>query len=229
MKSAALGTNNALNATLGHVVLCTDEETFSVRQVQSSNSVFLIQPPDNTLPSNDDSMDKGNVRAIAQCTSTLELIPTLAMGASVLRQFLPIFRSSAADPRNENELAKDYNAMEKFNKHKALQDLPLSFREFDEAWLEVCAFELGGQAWLPSAKSLKSVWNSTLSAAAMKDVNLTEKFRVLDLKDIMEEDGIPHALFNAVLERVCIDNETLMDGCMWTCALPYCLMDLVDE
>ncbi len=66
-------------------VLCTDDHTFQLRQVQSSNSVFVLQPSESHR--DDNKFPASSLLAIAQCTSTLELVPSdsAASFASVSR------------------------------------------------------------------------------------------------------------------------------------------------
>lgn len=200
LKSGTLGDQNLQNPSSSHAVLCTNDQTFHVRQVQSSNSVYLIQPPETSHQNEELPLAKAAVRAIAQCASTLELIPASAAGVS-LRQILPIYSSPLADPRAEVETAVESGANEKISKQSALENVPLSPYQFNEAWVEDCAFELDGQAWIPSANSLKGVWNSIITAATAKSINLARRFPVLDLADMVEEDGFPHALLGAVIEK----------------------------
>lgn len=210
LKSAASDTGSGLNPQ-NHAVVCTDTQTFNVRQVQSSNSVFILHPSVNDLSPDDPSAPDETVAAIAQCTSTLELVPPAITGLAALRQTLPIY--NLADHQNQNGLVAHSNLTEKFGRHKAFQNTPTSQREFDDAWLEVCAFELDRQAWIPSASSLKGIWASITAAATVRDIDLTERIRVVDLMDIIEEDGFPNALFNAVIRRVSIANGSLISGC----------------
>ena len=215
-KSAASDKSSGLNPQ-NHAVVCTDTQTFNVRQVQSSNSVFILQPSGNDLSPDDSFTRDPSIAAIAQCTSTLELMPPLVTSLAALRQSLPIY--NLADHQNQNGLAAHSNESEKFGRHKAFQNTPTSQREFDEAWLEVCAFELDRQAWIPSADSLKGIWASIMAAATMKDIDLTKRFRVIDLTDIVEEDGFPDALFKAVIRRVSIANGSLISGCTFQCTI----------
>lgn len=210
MKSAASDKGSVLNPQ-NHAVVCTDTQTFNVRQVQSSNSVFILQPSGNDLSPDDSFTRDANIAAIAQCTSTLELIPPSVTSFAALRQTIPIY--NVADHQNQNGLAAHSNECEKFGRHKAFQNTPTSQQEFDEAWLELCAFELDRQAWIPSADSLNGVWASIMAAATVKDIDLTKRFRVIDLTDIIEEDGFPDALFKAVIRRVSIANGSLISGC----------------
>lgn len=210
LKSAASDKDSGLNPQ-NHAVVCTDTQTFNVRQVQSSNSVFILQPSGNDLLPDDSSTPDANIAAIAQCTSTLELVPPSITSLAALRQTLPIY--NLADHQNQNGLAGPSNESEKFGRHRAFQHTPTSQREFDDAWLEVCAFEHDRQAWIPSADSLKGIWASITAAAAMKDIDLTKRFRIIDLTDIIEEDDFPNALFKAVIRRISIANGSLLSGC----------------
>lgn len=217
LKSAAASDkDNGLNPQ-NHAVVCTDSQTFNVRQVQSSNSVFILQPSGNDLLPDDSSTRDANIAAIAQCTSTLELVPPSFTSLAALRQTLPIY--NMADHQNQNGLAAHSNESEKFGRHKAFQNTPTSQREFDDAWLEVCAFELDRQAWIPSADSLKGIWASVMAAATVKDIDLTKRFRFIDLTDTIEEDGFPDALFKAVIRRVSIANGSLISGCTFQCPI----------
>lgn len=210
LKSAASENGNGLNPQ-NHAVVCTDTQTFNVRQVQSSNSVFVLHPSVTDLLPDDTSTPDASVAAIGQCSSTLELVPPSITSLEALRQTLPIYY--LADPQSQNRLATHSNEIEKLGRNKAFQNTPTSQREFDDAWLELCAFELDGQAWIPSANSLKGIWASLMAAAAVKDTDLTVRFRVDDLTDVIEEDGFPNALFNAVIRRVSTVNGSLIGGC----------------
>ena len=210
LKSAASNKESGLNPQ-NHAVVCTDTQTFNVRQVQSSNSLLVLHPSGNDLLLDDSSTPDANITAIAQCASTLELVPPSITSLTALRQTLPIY--NLADHENQNGLAAHSNESEKFGRHKAFQNTPTSQREFDDAWSELCAFELDRQAWNPSAASLKGIWASITTAAALKDIDLTKRFRVIDLTDIIEEDGFPDVLFKAVIRRVSIANGSLISGC----------------
>lgn len=229
MKSAKSDTQNAISPSQNHAVLCTNDQTFNVRQVQSSNSVYLLQSPQSSPLSNEFSTPQPIIRAIAQCPTTLELIPAHATGVSFLRQILPVFKGPLVDPKTGNESIGETNEQDTSSKQEAFENIPLSPREFDKAWEEVCAFEMEGHAWVPSPKLLKGLWESIVSAAAVEGVNLVNKFHVPALRGMVEEDGFPNALLNSVLERVCVDHEDRMNGCMWNFAQVYQSRNPVDN
>lgn len=81
-------------------VLCTDGHTYQLRQVQSSNSVFILQPSESRR--GDDLLSSQSLLAIAQCTSTLELISSdttasFALVSQLLRTSLPSYKGTGTD------------------------------------------------------------------------------------------------------------------------------------
>lgn len=81
-------------------VLCTDDHTYQLRQVQSSNTVFVLQPSESCR--GDDEVPSPSLLAIAQCTATLELIPSdnvasSAMASRFLKTSLPSYRGIDTD------------------------------------------------------------------------------------------------------------------------------------
>ena len=81
-------------------VLCTDDLTYQLRQVQSSNSVFILQPSESLHGNNE--IPSPSLSAIAQCTATLELIlsdnvASFAMACRLLRRILPSYRGTDTD------------------------------------------------------------------------------------------------------------------------------------
>ena len=88
------------------------------------------------------------------------------------------------------------------SKFAILAEAPLSADELEKAWIELCVFELDGQAFLPSAPSLLNIWKSLVTAAAVKSLRLEERFRVTDLVELVEEDGYPVSLLEAVMKRL---------------------------
>ena len=92
--------NHDLKQASPSAALCTDSLTFQVRQVQSSNSVFVLRPTESHGTEN--GIPLPSVSAIAQCTSTLELIPSDAAASSailsrLLRDSLPLYNGTETD------------------------------------------------------------------------------------------------------------------------------------
>lgn len=81
-------------------VLCTDDHTYQIRQVQSSNSVFILQPSESHRGVNE--IPSPSLSAIAQCTATLELIladtaASFAMVSRLLEKNLPSYKGTDTD------------------------------------------------------------------------------------------------------------------------------------
>lgn len=101
LKSAENPTANTDSQESGsNAVLCTNEHTYQLRQVQSSNSVFILQPSETSR--GDNQILTQSLFAIAQCTTTLELIPldtvaSSAMVSRLLKKSLPSYKGTDTD------------------------------------------------------------------------------------------------------------------------------------
>lgn len=141
-----------------NVRLCTPTQTYLIRQVSSSNSVFLVKPTTaSTRHENgktEDAMEldgsnentTSSITAIGQCPSTLELQPldtSLELGVRYLKNLLPVDEVDDRHARRE----------------RVYGDIPLSDGEIDAAWKHMCAFEIGGFAWRPTAGRVLALWD----------------------------------------------------------------------
>ncbi|KAL2044402.1 hypothetical protein N7G274_003107 [Stereocaulon virgatum] len=191
--------------TPANAVLCTDNQTYQVRQVHSSNSVYVLKPCETSLGY--DSMPTEGLSAIAQCTTTLELIPAPSSATIFLKQTLPVY--SGLESCTQSSTAS--TPLGKRNKRAVFEDAPFSLGEFEKACEDLCVFEVDGQAWLPTVSALANLWKSTMSGAKMRDVNLGESFSIATLCGIVEEDGHPIALLKAMIDRLSSNNSDLVD------------------
>ena len=187
-----------------NAVLCTDSQTFQVRQVQSSNSVFVVQSAEST-PRTNDVLPSSSLSAIAQCAVTLELNPTSPSPVEFLKQSVPTYAGPESIPA--------ISSVDKTDRATLLANAPFSSREFDEAWKGLCYFELHGQAWQPASSLLANVWKSALSAATLRGVELSGTFATDPLQGIVEEDGHPGVLFQAVVGLLRLEDDlNIIDG-----------------
>ena len=81
-------------------VLCTDAQTYQLRQVQSSNPIFILQPAESRR--GDNEIPFPTLSAIAQCTATLELIPSdtaapFALLSRLLKHRLLLYNGTDTD------------------------------------------------------------------------------------------------------------------------------------
>ncbi|CAF9917969.1 hypothetical protein IMSHALPRED_003798 [Imshaugia aleurites] len=213
LKSAESSSANVDSKQPGpSAVLCTDEHTYQLRQVQSSNSVFILQPSESRC--GDDEISTHSLSAIAQCTATLELIPSdptssSAMVIQLLKKSLPPYKGIDTDVGS----GTNTTFSTKYKDKKAIsQDAPFSSKEFDKVWTQLCVFEVLGRAWLPTPSSLAMIWKSILSVATVRGVNLEKKFHFKSLAEMVGGDGYPWALFIAVMLRLASDTDYLKDN-----------------
>ena len=212
LKSGALDAKSTL-AIANHAVLCTDDRTFHIRQVHSSNSIFLLHPSQSILESKEESIASEAVSAIAQPTATLELIPSSLHGESILKQVLPIYSGHRVESEGNYSSAPVLPSCEKISKYAVLDHVPLSSGEFEALWIRLCAFEIEGQAWLPTATILAAVWNAIMSAATANCLGLEQSFRLQVVTDAVQEDGYAIPLVEAIVRRIRSNGDDLMDGC----------------
>ena len=98
------------------------------------------------------------------------------------------------------------------DKSAILQDAPLSTDEFNQAWEQLCAFDVLGSPWLPTPSALAMVWKSILSAATVRGFDLEKSFELKSLAEIVGNDGYPQALFTAVVIRLVSKTEYQKDN-----------------
>ena len=202
LKSSAPNASASSAQKSEQAVLCTDDQTYQVRLVHTSNSVFVLQPSENSLVLDGNSSPSSNLSAIAQCAATLELAPAAPSATTFLKQCLPVYRGPKAHTENEARSQSLSGSAGKVCRQTILENAPFSLAEFERSWEELCAFEEEGQAWLPAASSLINVWKSILTAATIRSVKLEESFALTTLRGAVEEDEHPRALFDAVVYRL---------------------------
>ncbi|KAJ4368296.1 hypothetical protein N0V83_006652 [Neocucurbitaria cava] len=198
--SAASGTPNEKPA---YAVLCTPNKTFQLRQVQTSNSLFVTQP---ALEPHGNEIPIPVTCAIASCTATLELHPSAASAVTLLKDALPVYDIVAGD------VDATGNGR---SKASVLDDVPLSEGECQTAWLELMAFELEENSYQPSANALSQVWRSINSASLAEGVKLDSQFLTSDITRAVAEDGHPEGLVEAILAR--LSKECSESNGAWSC------------
>ncbi|KAL4878900.1 sister chromatid cohesion protein Dcc1 [Aspergillus karnatakaensis] len=149
-----------------YVNLCTPTATYSIRQVQSSNSLHILKPSSGVAVRKDDlaivgedgdgdvdmGMEQlpnlnveGTVTSIAKCGSTLELHkPAEGFSAEpFLAALLDVFEKGVED--SDHDAADGLSATEAATiKRETLErvfaDIPVSRAECERGWVEICAF-----------------------------------------------------------------------------------------
>lgn len=176
-------------------MLCTPSKTFHLRQVQTSNSLFVTRP---TQEAHGNEIPAPTTRAIAACAATLELHPSVDEPGPLLAQTLPLYDvvEGEVDARGNGR-----------RKETIFPDLPFSDGQCEQAWLSLMAFEMDGSAFRPSARALSHLWKSIIAAAVAEGMKLDEQFLINDLANAVAEEGHPPALATAILRNLSTDEQ----------------------
>ena len=185
-------------------MLCTPNKTFHLRQVQTSNSLFVTQP--QYLDSHGNDIAVPATCAIAMCPATLELHPSDASAFALLHEVLPVY----------DIVGGDVDATGNGKSRAAVfEDLPLSDAQCLAGWNELMAFELDEDTYRPSVNALSQVWRSVNAAALAEGIKLDSQFLTEDIATAVSEDGHPSSFVKAVLRHLSNDEQDA-DG-PWSC------------
>lgn len=218
-----------------YVNLCTPNQTYRIRQVQSSNSIHVLRPSYGEISQadikvvEDEAGDSGAlnlpddaVTAIAKCGSTLELhMPPEGLSA------MPFLEKSLRlyDPRDGDDgdvdmdeqpnAGVDSGPAAALNARKGLcTDIPMSEAQCEQAWMELCAFVdvIEFACWRPSARMRLRVWKRMMEGALLQGIDLEKQFLVGDLwKSVLDDEDsdppFPRPLLEAVVRKLCTADE----------------------
>ncbi|KAF2200086.1 sister chromatid cohesion protein-like protein Dcc1 [Delitschia confertaspora ATCC 74209] len=181
--SAAAATPTAKPA---YAVLCTPTRTYQLRQVQTSNSVYITQPDPKRS-------SQAGISAIASCSATLEPHPVISSAVDFLKDVLPVYDIIDGDV--------DAAGNGK-NRQRIFVDIPLSDGECQTAWTELIAFEFAGSSYRPSANTLFQVWKAVHSAVQVEGIKLDSQFLTDEILTSIESEGFPSSLVSALFQRL---------------------------
>lgn len=130
----------------------------------------------------------------------------------MLKEALPSYNASFGLTEQKIGSVDRGKSAESGAKQDLFDNMPLSRHEFERAWLDLCAFETSGHAWIPSAVDCFGIWKSIMSAAHLEPADLVEGFSPSTLKQlVIEQDTYPEELVDAVLRKVCNDPSNILD------------------
>ena len=175
-----------------HAVLCTADKTYSLRQVHSSNTTYLVQPCTATTTTT--SMAAG-VTATSTITSYLELLPLTPNPQTLLRPLLLPYPSSHPPPSAGSGFGR--------SRQQLLHDLPISNAEFSAAWASLCAFESGGVAYTPSVQAILKTLREAVTGAVAEGMKLSAPFSAAALLRAIDDPEVPLGLLESVLALIC--------------------------
>ncbi|KAK0942010.1 hypothetical protein LTR48_003328 [Friedmanniomyces endolithicus] len=203
-KSSEAGSNS-------EAVLCTPDKTFNIRQVNTSNSVYICQP---TSHNDDDENPQSGLQAIAQSSWTLEpseaaLLPS---AAHYLKAALPTYSSTGTYQSKDAPTSQQ----------QIFDDIPLSQAECEAAWRDLSCFYML-EPWgyfLPTPSAKVQVWRSILNSAVHFGVDKPGRFSAHEVERIFDrnEEDWPSELGHAMLASVC-DHEGMLDPGKWVRAV----------
>lgn len=180
-------------ATAGqHAVLCIPDRTYNVRQVNTSNSLFVAQLSQGSA---EDEIPRPRLDAIAQSHFTLELQAATGdvSAATRIRAILPTYTSTG-----------HHQAHNSTSKAALFSNIPASDRECEEAWSDLACFELDGEGLIPSASVKVKAWESMFNAATAEGVDLTAPLQDAQLASLVDPSGSqwPREVSMAVLRSM---------------------------
>jgi sister chromatid cohesion protein DCC1 len=183
------------NAKPAYAVLCTPNKAFQLRQVQTSNSLFVTRP---TLEAHGNAEPVPTTCAVALCTATLELHPAVESAVPYLENALPVYQVVGGEIDAEEN---------RRTKASIFSNVPLSDAQCEQAWKELVAFEFKGSSYRPSADALVKVWQSINSAALAEGIQLDSQFLANHVAKLVEEEGHPASLAVAILRLLAAAGE----------------------
>lgn len=187
LKSEEESGNNANDASL---VLCTPNQTFNIRQVNTSNSVWITRPHHEHRANGNNIRPQVGIQAIAKVESTLELLPPSKQSAApFIKAALPTF-----------VLAGTYSSREIVSKESLFSHIPLDpvTCETDLRALAAFSVENSQGLCLPSVKVKARILQEIAPAATAAGIDMVtttmRPMRVPFFLDNLVEDWPPDLL-----------------------------------
>ncbi|KAK5688500.1 hypothetical protein LTS10_000478 [Elasticomyces elasticus] len=190
---SADGQHTGKSGSVPEAYICISDKTYKIRQVNSSNSVYICQPANND---DDNGLPQAGLQAIAQSSWTLELNQAQENFAiQHLKAMLPTYSSTGS-----------YQSKDLASKQRIFDNIPSSQAQCEQAWKDLACFELSDPqgCFLPSASVKVQVWRSMLDQAVASGVDLTGDLsqQQLDVINDPNEEWpteIGPALLNSIL------------------------------
>ena len=204
--------------------LCSEdlEKSWSLRQVSTSNEVYIVQVSDlrpNDITNEDIEMaDAGRqpaiLTAIARTDSMLELLPASVDIEAHLRRLLPVYDEDQLTSLFERggELAQVDSESEKEYIEVASQ-IPASDVSIRKVWQRLCVSRTPGsrkRCFIPTLSLLQSAWNSALAAYHIR-ASGTGPMERLDFDDVNDGAGELLPVKTALWRRLCSKDGSSLD------------------
>lgn len=181
-----------------NTVLCTLDKTYDIRQVSSSNSVYLTKPHETTDEGG--GLPRIGIETVAKCDSTIELLPLSKQSAApYIRAALPTYVSTGK-----------YSSKKSISKSELFSHIPLSQAECELGWSELACFESiePSGCFVPSGQLKVQIWQAAITAATAESADISSSFSKDDIPsyavDLTEEwpANLVTAIFASVSQPV---------------------------
>ncbi|KAK4895411.1 hypothetical protein LTR27_006475 [Elasticomyces elasticus] len=190
---SADGQHSGKAGSVPEAYICTSDKTYKIRQVNSSNSVYICQPANND---GGDGLPQAGLQAVAQGSWTLELNEAQTnFAVQHLKAVLPKYSSTGS-----------YQSKKLASKQQIFDNIPSSQAQCEQAWKDLACFELNDPqgCFLPSASIKVQVWRSMLDQAVASGVDLTGELSPKKLDVIIDPNEewpieIGHAVLDSIL------------------------------
>ncbi|CAK3930751.1 Hypothetical predicted protein [Lecanosticta acicola] len=154
-----------------NAVLCTPDKTYNVRQVSTSNSVYLTRP--RGTAGDEGGLPQKAIEAVAKCDSTLELVPAGKQSAvPYIKSTLPTFASTGS-----------YGSAKSISRTELFSNIPLSQAECEAGYQTLACFESSDPqgCFIPSAKVKMQIWETALTTAIAEGADLKDPYLAEDI------------------------------------------------
>lgn len=175
------------------LALCTNDKTYEVKQVSSSNTLMLVKPcPSLASP---EHLHRPSLVAFAKCSSILEALP-LSPASSKIKTA----RAHLADmlPLYDQDVDGLEPATQSVPPNTIYSSIPYSKAETDTAWTELMAFEIAAGCFRPSVSTCIGLWSSLFTSTIAQDIDITGPLNLDELQSLVTD--YPHTLLMSVLK-----------------------------
>ncbi|GAB7343243.1 hypothetical protein MBLNU457_1301t1 [Dothideomycetes sp. NU457] len=189
--------SSSSDAGTAEAALCSPNRTYQLRQVQTSNSLYVVAPSSSAVNESNDQSGPG-VTTFAQCNWTLEVLDAPSQSAlPYMKQLIPL----CTGPEINQILTK----ADLRTKAAIFSDVPLSDAECEQVWTDIVAFEDKARksSFRPPPRILTKVWAAVSLAAVEKTIDLSKGLKVTDIEDLISAlDEVPPELVEAMVKRL---------------------------
>ena len=197
--------------------LCTATQSYQVRQVSTSNSVYVVTPSvtyQKGAHTKDDSPEQEilndnaqpqptaahGMSAIAKLDTMLELFPVQYDVLTILARALPLF-DKIEDLSLDQETALSYLHSRSVarSKSQVFASIPAPDSQLENAWRELMAFEFEGRCARAGPGPCLSAWRILLDQCVLNHTSVTAGF---DFDAIFHDGELTSSLLIAITQAI---------------------------